>query len=110
MVGLKFKKDFCITNTIKCATDNIPKENIENCRKYLVKEIEIIQPKLIIALGTVAMRALNDSVTRGNMIELANGIKVIGNWHPAYVARDVTRQKDFFNNFTNFRKEIINAR
>jgi DNA polymerase-1 len=84
-----------ITNAVKCrppknATPKI--SHIRACNKYLYQEIEWVKPKLIIALGLVAIRAITD---KGN-IQLKDvvgirleykGIPVYATYHPAAVLR-----------------------
>jgi len=56
-VGLK-REDVYIANVIKCRPpqnrDPLPSE-IENCRKWLDRQIEIIQPRMIITLGRYSL-------------------------------------------------------
>jgi len=56
-IGLK-REDVFITNVIKCRPpgnrDPLPEE-IETCKPYLDRQIELIQPKLIVTLGRFSM-------------------------------------------------------
>jgi uracil-DNA glycosylase family 4 len=49
-------KDACISATIRCAPpENKPlPEEIVNCRGYLERELEILRPKAVLALGKIA--------------------------------------------------------
>jgi DNA polymerase len=83
-----------ITNVVKCRPpDNrVPEESeIEACRDYLRRQIEIINPKIILLLGSTALKAVigEKSITkvRGEEIEI-DGIIYLPTFHPAAVLRD----------------------
>jgi DNA polymerase len=75
------KMFFC--NVCKCCSPNneklFPSEK-ENCFPYLERQIEIIKPKLIIALGADAQEALAQKSENRKF----NGIPIIGMYHPSY--------------------------
>lgn len=57
------KSDIFTTNVVHChPPDNRPSlpHEIENCRPYLLRELEIIQPRLVVGLGKDASAALRD--------------------------------------------------
>src|SRR6266852_1788219 len=92
--------DVYIANILKCRPDTpagsfgnrapTPME-MQTCRPYLVEQIEIIQPKVLVALGAVAVEGLLGM--RGTMRELRgrwhayNGIPLMITYHPAYLLR-----------------------
>jgi uracil-DNA glycosylase family 4 len=90
-----------ITNVIKCR----PPENrtpepdeVENCLPYLVRQIELIQPKVIVALGAVALRALLDvqlgiTKMRGHWYNYRD-IPIMPTFHPAYLLRNPAAKRD----------------
>src|SRR5437879_1978803 len=65
---------------------------MQTCRPYLVEQIEIIEPKVLVALGAVAVEGLLGM--RGTMRELRgrwhayNGIPLMITYHPAYLLRN----------------------
>src|SRR6266481_1459407 len=95
------REDVYIANILKCRPDTpagtfgnrapTPKE-MQTCRPYLVEQIEIIQPKVLVALGAVAVEGLLGM--RGTMRELRgrwhayNGIPLMITYHPAYLLRN----------------------
>jgi DNA polymerase len=95
------REDVYIANILKCRPDMpagsfgnrapTPQE-MQTCRPYLIKQIDIIQPKLIVALGAVAVEGLLG--TRGVMRELRgrwhsfNGTPLMITYHPAYLLRN----------------------
>jgi len=107
-MGLK-RSDVYICNVLKCRPpDNRdPKpEEIINCLPYLQRQIELINPEIIVALGAHAARALLDNnksigQLRGIFHEYYPGlgkgpIKLMATFHPAYLLRNYsheTRQK-----------------
>lgn len=93
-IDLKRGYDVYITNIVKCRPLNNrnPNENeVRQCAPYLARQIELIKPKLIIALGKVAAQNLlnsNDSIAnlRGKIHDYA-GTPLIVTYHPAYLLR-----------------------
>jgi uracil-DNA glycosylase family 4 len=72
------------TNAVRCHPegnrDPIPEE-VENCSQWLDWEVGETQPRVILALGKIAQRAI--SVFEPNDA----GILIVNAWHPAYVLR-----------------------
>ena len=59
---------------------------------WLEREIEIVQPQVIVALGAVAARALAGKAigleaNRGKVLELTHGSKVVITYHPSFLLR-----------------------
>ena len=89
------RDDVYIANIVKCRPpDNrtpLPDE-METCLSYLKKQIEIIQPKLILCLGLTAAKGLlnkRDSLTsmRGKVFGFENA-KVMITYHSAALLRN----------------------
>jgi uracil-DNA glycosylase family 4 len=102
-MGMK-REDVFICNIVKCRAyltdigkDRPPsEEETTACTPYLVRQVEIVRPKVIVTLGLPSTRYLlksKDSMTRmrGNWYAW-RGIKVMPTWHPAYVLRNYTEQ------------------
>ena len=91
-LGLQRGKNVYICNVVKCRppTDRAPTSTeIETCLPYLRRQIELIRPRLIVALGQTAACALlgQDSpleALRGTVHDYC-GIKVIATFNPAYL-------------------------
>ena len=85
-----------ITNIVKCRPPNNrnPSSNeARQCEPYLTRQIELIKPKLIVALGKVAAQNLlgcEDSISslRGKVHDYS-GIPLIVTYHPAYLLRSL---------------------
>lgn len=94
--AMKLKReDVYIANVLKCRPPNnrnpLPTE-IVTCRPILDMQIQIIQPKIICALGKFAAQTLLGteepiSRLRGKFVEW-HGIKLIPTFHPAYLLRN----------------------
>ena len=95
------REDVYIANILKCRPDmpagsfgNRPPTptEMQTCRPYLVEQIEIIQPSVLVALGAVAVEGLLG--TRTTMRELRgrwhtyNNIPLMITYHPAYLLRN----------------------
>jgi len=70
------------------------------CQPYLLKQIELINPKIIVALGATAYHYLsgdetNISKVRGTLHE-QNGYTLIPTYHPSYLLRNPSAKKDVF--------------
>ena len=103
-VGLSRKSDVYICNTIKCRPpDNrnpLPEEK-EACWEYLKAQIDIIQPKIILLCGNVAVQSILGNVggitrIRGKWFdgdEKVHGAKLMPIFHPSYLLRNDARTK-----------------
>lgn len=89
------REDVYIGNIIKCRPpgNRTPlKDEIEACKGYIFKQIEIIKPKIIITLGSTPLITFyekNVPITklRGNWFQWKN-IPVMPTFHPAYLVRN----------------------
>lgn len=83
-----------IGNIVKCRPPNNRDplaDEVEACRPYLISQIEVLKPRVIVCLGRVALNHLMGgtySITRerGKRFEFM-GIPVIPTFHPAYILR-----------------------
>jgi len=96
-IKLQRGKQVYIANVVKCRPpeNHSPSaEQARQCLPYLARQIELIQPKVIVALGKVA--ALNLLGEDGALDELRgvlhdyHGIPVVVTYHPAYLLRRPT--------------------
>lgn len=98
------REDVWVGNVCKCRPpENRTPEDSEmsKCSPYLKRQLAIIKPKVIICLGTTAVRGLvglNGGITRmrGTWKEY-EGIKVMPTYHPAYILRNKNMLPDLFN-------------
>lgn len=93
-IDLRRGKNVYIANIVKCrppGNRNPAPEEAQACSRYLQRQIELIRPKLIIALGKVAAvnllgRDASIAALRGQVHE-HQGIPLIVTYHPAYLLR-----------------------
>lgn len=99
-----------ITNIVKCRPPenrNPASEEMDACMPYLHEQIAILQPKVIVALGAVAVKGLLNVSTgisklRGNWHSF-QGIDMMPTYHPAYLLRNPPMRKDVWNDL----KEVL---
>jgi uracil-DNA glycosylase len=92
-LGLKREEVF-IANVLKCRPPNNrdpQADEVEHCEPYLIRQIELIQPKLIVALGRHAAHSLLKTDLalarlRGQRLSYQN-IPLVVTYHPAYLLR-----------------------
>jgi uracil-DNA glycosylase len=95
------REDVYIANVIKCRPpgNRTPeREECETCSPFLLRQIDVLRPKIIVALGAVAAKSLlqiNDSMAnlRGRTYDFRN-TKLIVTYHPAYLLRDPRQKKE----------------
>ncbi len=90
-----------IANILKCRPPNNrdPKPGeVAECRGYLERQIELIQPKIILAVGKIAAQNLlgsNETVGRlRSRHHVLNGIPLVVTYHPAYLLRSPSHKSD----------------
>lgn len=89
-----------ILNTLKCrppGNRNPKPEESDNCRGFLTRQLELIDPEYIVCLGAVAAQNFLGTTTpigrlRGTIHQHA-GRKVICTYHPAYLLRNPSAKK-----------------
>lgn len=110
--AIKFSRnDVFIGNVVKCRPpgNRTPMfSEMDTCSPYLLKQIDLIKPKLILCLGlTAAQELLNkkDSLTsmRGKVFNI-RGAKVMVTYHPAALLRNPHWKKGCWEDVQKFRK------
>ena len=95
------RSDVYIANVLKCRPDMPPGESgnrkpsvseMETCKPYLLQQIEIIQPRALVALGATAMQGLLGETQpmarlRGRWHDF-HGTPLMATYHPAYLLRN----------------------
>lgn len=96
-------KDIYITNIVKCrpSSDKIATMSEVNiCKPYLDKQIDIIKPKLIVILGELSYRFFTTDTTdfsqiRGKVTKY-NTIDLITTFHPSFLLRNPSAKKEAY--------------
>ena len=97
------RSDVYITNIVKCRPPNnqVPTPTqAHTCQPYLLKQIELIKPKLIVTLGATAYHYLTGDETgitkiRGTLHK-QKGYTIIPTYHPSYLLRNPSAKKEVF--------------
>lgn len=93
-IGLSRTRDVYIANVLKCRPPNNrnpePGE-VTQCSPYLERQLALIQPRLIVALGRfAALTLLNTDATIASLrgrVHAYRGVPLIVTYHPAYLLR-----------------------
>ena len=89
-----------VTNILKCRPPNNrdpKKDEIAACHEFLQQQINLIQPKIILAIGRVAAQQLLNTDTpigklRGK-IHYLEKIPIVVTYHPAYLLRSLKEKR-----------------
>lgn len=111
-IGLSRKQVF-ICNVLKCRPPqnrNPFPDEILNCEPYLVKQLEIIKPRVICALGNFAAQTLLKtgrpvSQLRGKFHDY-HGIPVMVTFHPAYLLRNPDDKRKVWEDMKRIKGEL----
>ncbi len=98
-MGLR-REQVYIGNIVKCRPpgNRVPMpDEVETCTPYLVRQLEIIRPRVIVTLGLPAARYMlgNPKLSMGRIRgqwQSWRGIKLMPTYHPSYVLRTYTEQ------------------
>lgn len=94
--GMRLRRDdVYIANVIKCrppGNRNPEPDEVESCEPFLLRQVELIGPEVIVALGKFAVQTLLRTKTpisqlRGRWSDY-HGIKLMPTFHPAYLLRN----------------------
>ena len=109
------RDDVYIANVIKCRPPqnrNPEQDEVETCEPFLFQQIDVIKPKVIVALGTFAARALLRTLDpisrlRGRVYEY-RGAKLIPTFHPAYLLRNPSSKREVWEDMKLARR-LLNS-
>ena len=108
-IGLS-RNDVYIANVIKCrppGNRNPDPDEVDACEGFLFRQIDSIKPKVIVALGTFAAKALlktQDPISRlrGRVYQY-RGAQLIPTFHPAFLLRSPDRKRDVWEDMKKVR-------
>ena len=107
------REDVYIANIIKCRPpgNRTPeREECDTCSPFLMRQIEVVKPKIIVALGAVAAKTLlgvNDAMInlRGKIYDFKK-TKLAVTYHPAYLLRDPRQKKEAWKDLQMVMKHL----
>lgn len=88
-----------IANTLKCRPPrnrNPSPEELQRCEPFLMRQIELVRPRIILAMGAFAVKALlrsDQPVGRlRGQVHRYHGVPLVVTYHPAYLLRSLTEK------------------
>ncbi len=96
------REDVYIGNVVKCRppANRLPeRDEMENCLPFLERQMKVIDPRVVVLLGSTAYKAIirdsKEGITkaRGQVIEM-DGRVYLPTFHPAALLRDPSKKKD----------------
>jgi DNA polymerase len=111
-IGIK-REDVYICNVVKCRPPenrNPEPDEVAACEPFLKKQIDLVRPEIIVALGKFAVQTLLQSKVpitklRGNWHRY-HGIKLMPTFHPAYLLRNPADKKLVWEDIKKVIKEM----
>jgi DNA polymerase len=112
-IGLE-RDEIFIANILKCRPPNNRDplaEEVLQCEPHLIKQIELISPKVIVALGRIAGKVLlkRDNDTLKNLrqtVHRYNNLPLIVTYHPAALLRNPNWKKEAWQDLKKIREYI----
>lgn len=111
-IGMK-REQVLIGNVNRCRPPgNRPPmpDEVAACKPYLLREIAIVQPEVIVVLGNTATKNLLDTregITRiRGTFQDYKGIKVMPTFHPAYLLRDPSKKRETWEDLKKVRDTL----
>lgn len=108
-IGMK-REDVFIGNINRCRPPQnrapLPDETAA-CKPFLMREIAVVKPKVVVVLGNTAMKNLLD--TKEGITKLRGifqdyyGVKVMPTFHPAYLLRDPSKKREVWEDMKKVR-------
>ncbi len=113
VLGLR-REDVYIANVVKCRP---PKnrtpypDEIATCLPFLEKQLEVIRPKIIVALGSVAAQSLigtKEGITslRGRFHYYRGDTVIMPTYHPAYLLRNPGKKKETYHDMLMVKEKL----
>ena len=108
-IGLS-REEVYIANVIKCRPPrnrNPEPDEVAACEPFLFRQLDVIRPRVVVALGGFAIRTLlrtDEAVSRlrGRVFDY-RGAKLVPTFHPAYLLRSPERKRDVWEDMKRVR-------
>jgi len=107
------REDVYIANILKCRPPknrNPEADEVESCEGFLFKQIEVVKPKIIVALGAYAAQCLlqtKDPIgrIRGRFFHFQDSL-LLPTFHPAYLLRNPSAKRDVWEDIKVVRDQL----
>ncbi|MCU0249053.1 MAG: uracil-DNA glycosylase [Vicinamibacterales bacterium] len=104
------REDVYIANVIKCRPPenrNPEPDEVGSCEPFLFRQVQVVRPRVIVALGTFAAQTLlrtNDPISRlrGKVFQFGDA-RLIPTFHPAYLLRSPDRKREVWEDMKKVR-------
>ena len=111
-IGMK-REEVCIGNINRCRPPGNRQPTLpeaHTCKPFLLREIAVIRPKVIVVLGNTALHNLLDTKVgitrmRGQFHDYY-GVKVMPTFHPAYLLRDPSKKREVWDDMKKVREYL----
>jgi uracil-DNA glycosylase family 4 len=111
-MGLQ-REDVYIANIIKCRPpgNRTPeRDECDTCSPFLMRQIDVVKPKIIVALGAIAAKTLLAvsapmSELRGRWFDF-RGTRLAVTYHPAFLLRDPRQKKETWKDLQMVMKDL----
>jgi len=112
------RDDVYVCNIVKCRPPKNRKpepDEMAQCMPYLAEQLDIIAPKVIVALGATAVQGLfgtSEGITRmrGQWKSFRGKIPVMPTFHPAYLLRQPQAKREVWRDLQEVLRELQNQR
>jgi DNA polymerase len=115
-LGMRRGENVFIANVLKCRPPNnrTPEPGeVEACRPYLERQIALLQPKLIVALGkSAATQLLGTDASIASLrgrVHRCNGFPLVVTYHPAYLLRSLPEKAKAWEDLLLARRTVAGA-
>jgi uracil-DNA glycosylase family 4 len=95
-LGLNRRQKVYIANVLKCrppGNRNPQPQEVAQCEPFLRRQVELLQPRIILAMGRFAVQALlqsNEPIGKlRGQVHRYNGVPLVVTYHPAYLLRNL---------------------
>ena len=106
-------EDYYVANVVKCRPPQNREpsaDEVKACLPFLRQQFVLLKPRIVVALGSVALKALIDpdariTARRGKWVQKGNTL-FTATYHPAALLRDESKKLDFYNDLRSVRTEF----
>ncbi|HEX7560152.1 MAG TPA: uracil-DNA glycosylase [Usitatibacter sp.] len=115
-IGIKRGREVYIANVVKCRPPGNRTPTVEEagaCAPFLDRQIELVKPKIIVALGkTAAARLLDTEASLGSLrgkVHDYRGTRLVVTYHPAYLLRSLPEKAKAWEDLVFARSTLAGA-